>query len=55
MRSIKFTGLVALCLANVAFAQKKNLPSDMVTNAKPKFVEEVKKVGNEIFIPYKRY
>jgi zinc protease len=55
MRSIKFTAIAALCLANLAFAQKKNLPSDMVTNAKPKFIEEVKKVGNEIVIPYKRY
>ncbi len=55
MRSIKLTAIAALCLANLAFAQKKNLPSDMVTNAKPKFVEEVKKVGNEIVIPYKRY
>ena len=55
MKLIKLTTLAAICLANMAVAQKKNLPSDMVTYEKPKFIEEVKKTGNEIIIPFKRY
>ncbi len=55
MRSILFTTLAALGFAGSMQAQKKNLPSDMVVHTKPKLIEEVKKVGNEIVIPYKRY
>lgn len=54
MKAMKFAALAVFCVASLT-AQKKNLPSDMTTMAKPKFVEEVKKVGNEIVIPYKRY
>jgi zinc protease len=59
MKLIKYSALVAICLASHLNAQKKpagKLPNDMVIHAAaPKLVEEVKKVGNEIVIPYKRY
>lgn len=55
MRSLKFSALAAICIVNFMSAQKKNLPSDMTTMAPPKFIEEVKRTGNEIVIPYKRY
>lgn len=59
MRLIKYTALSAICLAFTVNAQKApagKLPNDMVIhNAAPKLIEEVKKVGSEIVIPYKRY
>ncbi|HSY60602.1 MAG TPA: pitrilysin family protein, partial [Cytophaga sp.] len=57
MKLIKFTAFAAIILVANLKAQKtpQNLPKDMVIHSTPKFIEEVKKVGKEIVIPYKRY
>ncbi len=57
---MKLASLALLLATGVVFAQNKKspaLPNDMVvfSGSKPVFVEEVKKVGNELVIPYKRY
>lgn len=57
MKLVKYTAFAAIFLVSGLQAQKKpqGLPKDMVIHTAPKFVEEVKKVGKEIVIPYKRY
>lgn len=58
MKLIKITAVALFAFGFNAFAQKgkpANLPNDMKTFSKPMFVEEVKRTGNEIVIPYKRY
>ncbi len=53
---VLFTCLTLAGFQNFAQVAKPKLDADLIEYAaKPVFVEEVKKVGNEMVIPYKRY
>ena len=62
MKRIFLAAMVSAAFAQPALAQKPaakpaqaNKPAASSSDAKPTFVEEVKRTGNELIIPFKRY